>query len=300
MAPISPSLPLAPLESVRLSGYRFDNQLNGNRWPSSSWPNRSQLKWPWHALPNFALRLIPYPYQWRLEKDQVYDPDPPCPTVFNRTTNLDGWIQHMDFSKLTSLDLDGASPTTLRNLSPVLTSLTSLAVHGGDKCTAGALETFLNNSNVPLEHLHLCNIDFESSDKLVDILAARHGQGLVSLTLHESEQSRETLLLSWKTTQLAELLQMAIAEALGTTTISTLTSIICNSSSDPHTVIESLDIDLDRNLDSTSQADLLDTLGSFTNLSSLVLRLESPSFQAIRKGQCDDVLGCYDFTNGPS
>ena len=55
---------------------------------------------------------------------------------------------------------------------------------------------------------------------------------------------------------------------------------------------------MDRILDSTSQADLLDTLGSFTNLSSLVLRLESPSFQAIRKGQCDDETGCYEFTNG--
>ena len=275
--------PFAPLESLQLSRYNLDARYNGKS-RSSYGPDRSRLKWPWHYFPDLGFQSIPTPWWDFMYKEYVHRPKPRCPTEFNETTNLDGWIERMDFSKLNSLDLPGVSPASLHKLRPVLTNLTSLAIHGGDECTADALESFLEHGSMRLKKLHLCNMEFTSFDELVDILASRHGQSLNCLALHESEDFREHTCwdhpdcadgdkqrhkwyddhLYLNTSQLKQLQQSAQD-------------------------METLDIDMDRNLDSIAQAELFETLGSFLHLSNLTLRLESPTFQEIRHGACHDL-----------
>ena len=279
----------APLESLRLSRYRLDARYNGDYWSRSSYgPDRSRLKWPWHYFPDLILQNLPPPWWDFMYKEYVHPQKPGCPTEFNETTNLDGWIERMDFSKLNSLDLPGVSPASLHKLQPVLTNLTSLAIHGGGNCTAGALEHFLDNGTKRLRKLHLCNIYFTSFNNLLNILSKR-GQSLTLVTLYESEDSREHSCwnsdedrdhpncagdyehwntwyddhLYLNTSQLRQLQQSSPA-------------------------IEILDIDMDRNLDTNAQNELFKTLGCFPHLSNLTLRLESPTFQAIRDGTCGD------------
>ena len=283
--------PFAPLESLRLSRYNLDGLYNGD-YPRSplSWPDRTRLKWPWHYLPDFVLNNIPPPWVYSMQKD--YEPPDPaqhkCPTSFNHTTNLDGWLERMDFSKLTSLDV-GISPATLHKLRPVLTNLAILRLHGGDKCDAEAIEWFLSNTSVPLENLHLCNFEFNSFDNLLDVLSAKHNSSLTILDLHEHEEMREHS--CWRREDEShpkcqntgnERPQRWYDDHLYLH-ISQLQRLATSSPN-----MQTLDIDLDRNLSAIEQGNIFEALGSFKHLEKLTLRVESPTFQKIRNGEVTD------------
>lgn len=282
--------PFPPLVSLRLSGYHLDGPYQGEFWPPSfTRVDRFQLKWPWHYLPAIVLEMLPPPWLYFMETEYVPEPyNYTCFTVFNQTLNVDGWIERMNFSKLNSLDVTYPSSTTLHKLRPLLTNLTSLTVRGGDNCAVAEVEVVLSNSSQPLSHLHLSNVEFSDFDNLLQILDSQHGIRLRSFALHEHEQLREHS--CWRREDENHSNCTTEDRPRGSWYDNHLylnnSQIQKLQQSSP--AIETLNIDMDRNLDAAAQAELFDSLGSFMNLSKLTLRLESPSFQAFRNASCTD------------
>ena len=283
-----------PLESLRLSGYSLDGPYQGEIWPPSfTRVDRSQIKWPWHHLPAIVLEILPPPWLYFMEKEYVREPyNHTCPTVFDQTLNVDGWIERMNFRKLNSLDVDYPSSTTLHKLRPLLTNLTSLTIRGANTCAIDEIEAVLSDRPQPLRHLHLSNVEFSDFDHLLQILDSQHSVALRSFALHEHEQLREHS--CWRREDENHPKCMTVDRPRGYWYDNHLylnqSQIRKLQHSSP--AIETLDIDMDRDLDAAAQAELFDSLGSFRNLSKLTLRLESPTFQAVRNGSCTDGWDC--------
>ena len=285
----------APLEVLRLSGYRLDDPYEGHALRHErGYPQEDELRWPWNSLPTWMVHRL---WDWVGFEPLLYDiirkpwiPKPDkCPSGSycehdsTATTNLDGCLERMDFSKLQTVDLGSMSVVSLLKLqnAGVLTSVSNLHIHGGNKCLADLLPDFIDALRQPLSTLCLGNIDFPDLDRALPAIA-KHGQSLTSLHLtehqechrhwcHQNEPGTESSLQcrafgrgTWHDPHLY----------FNTSSLLSLSSSCTN--------ITNLDIDLNRN--ATSLASDLSAIGSFPNLSGLTLRVESPTFQRTRAG----------------
>jgi hypothetical protein len=285
--------PFPPLESLRLSSYDLDGPYSGRVYYTSSWDiDRSELKWPWHYVPKLVLQNIPGPWLYAMKKPYVRREWPGCPSTFNETTNLDGWLERMNFGRLQSLTLNRPSSTSLYKLRPALTNLLSLTIHGGDICSADMLGAFLANNTVPLQQLHLGNMPLSSLDCLLDVLASHHGEALTSLVIHEEQDFRQHSCRRWEDGLHPRCQNKSRDQTYDDHLYFNTSQLQRLQTSSPY--IHLLDIDIDRDLDAAEQIPLFDALGSFQSLSALTLRLESPTFQARRNGTCQDHWPCYD------
>jgi hypothetical protein len=282
-----------PLKKLRLDSYGFDDPYDGgDDWRSDQYnpfvQTPDNLRWPWNHLPNVIVRNMFPPWYYSLTKPWEPKPKPPCPTVFNETTNLDGWLERMDFSKLESLDLASVSSATLHKLRPVLTSLESLAIHHAGECASKETPSFLKNSTRPLNHLKLRNIHFDDFEGFSEMLATVHGPSLQSLVLFENGET------------IAETSTGNATNSTEETPTFSNRRLYFNASrlaylnrASPN--ISALEIDMNRSLSNADQFKLSEALGSFQNLSQLTLRLASPTWQDMADRNCTSLWDsqCY-------
>ena len=283
----------APLEVLKLRAYRLDDPYNGEilRY-GRAYPAEDDLRWPWNSLPTWMVHRL-----WDWFEPLLYDiiqkpwtPKPDkCPSGnycehnFTAITNLDGWLERMDFSKLHTVDLGSMSVVSLLKLqnAGVLTSVSNLHIHGGNKCFADLLPEFVNALGKPLSTLCLSNIDLPNFDRALPAIA-KHGPSLTSLHLTEHQESR----LHWCHQNNPGTESSLQCRAFGRGTwydphlYLNTSSLLSLSSACPKT--RNLDIDLNR--DATTLASDLSAIGSLPDLSSLTLRFESPTFQRTRAG----------------
>lgn len=276
---------LPSLEKIRFSGYALDGPYNGEDEWSFLVHDRDRLRWPWTYLPDVIVKNMPPPWFYSLTKPWEPEPKLPCPTVFNETKNIDGWLERMDFTNLQSLELSRVSPATLHKLRPVLTNLTALAIHWAPECASAAIPSFLENSTRPLRHLDLRNVHFDNLDTFSKMLARVHGSSLRSLIFYNNDES----------------IKDAVTESLSTTAdVSTgcssshlyLDQSRLNCLQDSSPGISRLEIDMDRSLNASDQHALFEAFGSFHNLSQLTLRLASPTWQARHDANCTRRWDC--------
>ena len=287
------SASFAPLEVLRLRDYRLDDPYDGQILRYARFhPAEDDLRWPWNSLPSWMVHRL-----WDWFEPLLYDviqkpwtPKPDkCPSGnyckhdFTASTNLDGWLERMDFSKLQTVEFGSMSVVSLLKLQKagVLTNVSNLHIHGGNKCFADLLPDFISALRKPLSTLCLSNIHFGNLDTLLPAVA-KHGDSLTSLHLTEHQESRGLYCDNSESCKEDSLMCRAFGHGrwyhphlyLNTSHLRILSS-TCPK-------IAQLDIDLDRN-PGTLNPDF-DSIASLPDLSALVLRFESPTFQSTRAG----------------
>jgi hypothetical protein len=143
---------MASLESIKLEGYRLDNMLNGYRLGGQR--TEYTLTWPFSLLPIWIIHRIGYEDLHRVGFAHILieegkDAD---------STNIDGWLEHMDWTHVHTLDLDSMSADSIKKLQPVLTNLSSLKIHYAGCCAATAWHELLNSTARPMTLLSLKNV----------------------------------------------------------------------------------------------------------------------------------------------
>ena len=287
------SAPFTPLEVLKLQGYRLDDPYEGQvlRY-RRVYPGEDELRWPWKSLPSWIVYQLCNLFE-PLLYDVIKKPRTPKPDACQsvgccehssiETTNLDGWLERMDFSKLQTVDLGSMSVVSLLKLQKanVLTNVSTLHLHGGNKCFADLLPDFMTTLRKPLSTLCLRSIDFSNISTLVPSIA-KHGDSLTSLHLTEHQESR----LHWCHQDEPGRENSLLCRAFGRGTwydphvYLNTSSLLDLSSACPK--LTHLDIDLDRN--ATTLMPDYSALAILRNLSSLTLRFESPTFQRTRAG----------------
>lgn len=162
---------LPPLEKLKLSRYRLDHYKNGDQVSS--------------------LDLTPLPWLNRIIKNlnPWVDWSYWIATRPSEPFNLDGWIEHMDWSKLKYLELDSVDKAILERLESVATGLECLSIHHADNEASLYFPDFLSNMFKPLRHLTLRNLQFDDYTGLITAIGTDHPT-LQSLTLTETEDNR--------------------------------------------------------------------------------------------------------------
>ncbi|KAH7357279.1 hypothetical protein BKA65DRAFT_383744, partial [Rhexocercosporidium sp. MPI-PUGE-AT-0058] len=105
---------LPPLEILKIGGYRFDYPAIGS-W---GWPRRDHkeiLLWPWNKLPTFMINDASLSFI-RNAGGIRYE-DIPSPMLANlERSNLDAWLDYMDWSNLHTLEIGNLDEQTLQKL----------------------------------------------------------------------------------------------------------------------------------------------------------------------------------------
>lgn len=162
---------LPPLEKLKLYRYRFDHYNSGDQVSSLD-----LTSFPW--LNQIIKNLNPW-IDWSYWIGaRPFEP-----------FNLDGWIEHMDWSKLKSLDLNSVDQAILKRLESVASGLESFTVHHADNEASLYLPTFLKNLDKPLKNLELRNFDFGDYTDLITAISTDQ-DALQSLRLTEVEENR--------------------------------------------------------------------------------------------------------------
>jgi hypothetical protein len=186
--------------------------------------------------------------------------------------NLDGWLEHMDWSHIHTLDLKGASPLVIQKLKQVLTHPTSLTLeYGGGKDGAAYLD-FLRNLTKPLKSLVLRNVVFNNFEQVIETITSRLGSSLQSLELREREGLRSNYVYLEDKSHTVRVYDTHVY--LNASQITQIAEGCPN--------LEFLDIDLKRTSNTPVDQDMLNAITSFPSLINLVLRLESPDFGKVR------------------
>lgn len=103
-------------------------------------------------------------------------------------TNIEGWLERMDWSKLHTLDIDHLAKLSIVHLVTTadLSSLRHLALGGKESKFSGRdLRLLLGGLENSLTSLRLTNIDFKSFEGLIDFIA-KHHPNLTSFSLHQT------------------------------------------------------------------------------------------------------------------
>jgi hypothetical protein len=192
----SPNLRFPPLEVLKLQNYDFDRQPDGASWIE----HHRKFYSPWNYLPDPILKWIGYPLIKRMSGMHEYNrPRDMWSISPEEKTNLDPWLEIMDWSNIHTLSLNEPSPATLQKLTNKLPSLRNFALSGyylkarhimrpsqgsgpWQKNISHLLD-FLENTSVPLESISLSNIQLESTEDLLASVVRRHGFMLRSLSL---------------------------------------------------------------------------------------------------------------------
>jgi hypothetical protein len=162
----NPDARFAPLEVLKLNGYRLESTSNLEWVEEPEWDTEE-----WEE----------YVEKYRSAKPRRNPSVPEEP----KKINIEQWLEAMDWSKIHTLHLNNASPKVLRLLSGrVLPSLKHLLLTGGQsKDIAIAHEEFLSNTILPLESITFQHESHMNPDRLMDITTARHGTALKHLKL---------------------------------------------------------------------------------------------------------------------
>ena len=183
-----PNISFAPLESLRLKGYNLDESSDGGKeWRyKDPWDNKDRISWykSWQrVLPKLIVDgmnevKMSWKYLVRDYENFRYKPNT------DGRTNLECWLEAMDWSKLQSLNLHQPSDATLLKLrGRTLPALRNLEIAGGYKPSTDATLDFVEYTILPLTSLSLRNIYLCCTEGLVSALL-KHSQALRSLSVH--------------------------------------------------------------------------------------------------------------------
>jgi hypothetical protein len=158
-----PSARFPPLEVLRLDGYALDERSDGG------------MAWAWRG------KIEKWKADW--EKWLEYDDDdeekkPPFPErpEDDGRTNLEAWMDAMDWSNLHTLHLGSPSSATLHRLrSPALPALKHISINApfgwAEAATQDEILSFVTNGTPNLLHsITLQNMGAESGDELLQTL----------------------------------------------------------------------------------------------------------------------------------
>ncbi|RDW95000.1 hypothetical protein BP5796_00763 [Coleophoma crateriformis] len=98
-------------------------------------------------------------------------------------TNLDRWLQAMDWSHLHTLNIDESTAETLTKLSGNIPNLTHLTLNRPNSHHSAI--DFIANTTRPLQSLSIQNMNVCSLQLVVDAIIAHHSEELVNLSIHQ-------------------------------------------------------------------------------------------------------------------
>lgn len=189
----NPDVKFSPLEVLTISGYRFDAASNdGRAWDYSRYDRwkeneRRRKIWPFGLLPNLLMEgineiwdsydsmIIRAQDKRREEERRKIEPD--------GVTNLDRWLQAMNWSHLHTLNIDEPTAETLKKLSGNLPNLTHLTFHYPHS-HHDAID-FIANATRPLQSLSIQDMSVCSLQLVVDAITEHHSEALVNLSIHQ-------------------------------------------------------------------------------------------------------------------
>ncbi|KAF2718502.1 hypothetical protein K431DRAFT_296908 [Polychaeton citri CBS 116435] len=173
-----------PLEVLKLNGYDLSSDVKGEKeWVKAPVHERDFAWGPLALLPEFAISYLYDTAQHIVLSDRL----PFFDTVaYQRATdaasgeqhrlqqlhepsNLNAWIERMDFSNLKTLELNKITAKVLERLAPVLKSVEHLSLSGRGSVTGQALPEFLRRISRPLVSI-MFDLDICEYDDLVTAL----------------------------------------------------------------------------------------------------------------------------------
>ncbi|KAI1623099.1 hypothetical protein EDD37DRAFT_457979 [Exophiala viscosa] len=170
-----------PLRSLTLGTYYFSGRpVDETQWerPGLTWYERA-LEWALSGPASF--KRLSYLHLPQLQREK---------------TNLDLWLDAMDFGKLENLALSAGRSSVddkffLNKMATHLTGLKRLLLNHETERSDETF-TFLHNLNSSLTHLTLTNIwDTESNTNILTPIVATHGDSLQYLDIHSFEPNVE-------------------------------------------------------------------------------------------------------------
>ncbi|KAH8591729.1 hypothetical protein B0O99DRAFT_597792 [Bisporella sp. PMI_857] len=202
-----PGARFPPLEKLSLSGYdKFQSSSSGGKeweykilWP---WPERTAWRksWPWYfpSMVVDGLDEVMYTY---LQHRQIISkwwsaPPPPDPK-----TNIDAWLEVMDWSNIHTLALCEPHNELLEKLQgDTIPRLRHLTLTRGYRTSANSFLNFLSNTRNSLESLSI-QYHYFCLEPLIKMVSSHHATGLQTLHVHQSGA-----LSPMKDTELSQLL----------------------------------------------------------------------------------------------
>jgi hypothetical protein len=234
--------PIPPLESLVLNGYDFEGKPSGQEWMEweAEKPGANILNFPWNKLPQSVIDWFGYESIKNMGGLESYfvkrDHSQLKP---GEKTNLDRWMEVMDWSHLHTLKLTKPSRYELQMLSgSVLPSLKNVTFTGGYHTSA--VVDFLANTSSPLESIALERTAGCLTEKILDVVTQHHCPTLQTFKFNRSGFINST--------QLSHLV---------------------------HDCPNLRGLDIDLNVKTGWDYEILDTLASFPELTELTLRIET-------------------------
>jgi hypothetical protein len=180
---------IGALESLTVDGYRFHGKPNGQDWMEweADHPQSHILKAPWKYLPDSVINYVGFPKinsLGGLESSFVKrDTSPLKPGT---KTNLDIWLERMDWTHLHTFKIKGRTTRDLELFGgDILPSLRNVAFSGYYANHHAILE-FLGSISSNLESIQFDGINFCSVNKAVDAITEHHGSSLRTLVIKHS------------------------------------------------------------------------------------------------------------------
>ena len=261
---------LAPLESLTLNGYMLHEKPNGLKWREweTEHPERHILNAPWKYLPDSAINYIGYPkiQSWGGLQTSFTKRDT-SPLKPGTKTNIDHWLERMDWTHLRTLKIDDASTEDLRVFEGnVLPSLRHVEFSGYYTHHHAVLD-FLSNSTFNLESIVLDGTCFCSNTEAVTAIVEHHGSSLRTLVMKHFQRER-----SYRGRGVYDPSRRSKPYRWPSSSFLNLTHITQLRNNVPGLTT----LDLDIFVGETWDYELLDTLNSFQDLEYLTLRFEPP------------------------
>ncbi|PMD65666.1 uncharacterized protein K444DRAFT_625216 [Hyaloscypha bicolor E] len=184
---------LAPLESLTVDGYLFHANPNGLKWKEweADHPERDILYAPWKYLPESIINHVGYPKikEWGGLQSSHVKLDTSSLKLDTRT-NLDIWLQRMDWSHLHTLKIKDATTKDLEKVGGnTLPSLRNVQF-SGYYAHHHAILDFIGNNSFTLESIQFDGINFCSLSQVVSTIVEHHRSSLHTLVIKHLQPRR--------------------------------------------------------------------------------------------------------------
>jgi hypothetical protein len=167
---------------LKLSGYGFEEKPNGNRWMEyeAEHPRTSILYFPWKHFPRPIIEKVEYERSRSLGGLQTYFVKRNTSRLKPREkTNLDMWLELLDWSHLHRLHLISPSSETLWKLCDSTLPSLQHVVYSGNY-----IVDFLANTSSPLTSLSLEQVSLCPPREVISAITKHQGTALQSLKMN--------------------------------------------------------------------------------------------------------------------
>jgi hypothetical protein len=272
---------IAPLESLAVDGYRFQSKANGQDWKEweANHPEGYILKMPWKYMPDSIINYIGYPKIQSLGGLESFVLKRGTSALKPGTkTNLDIWLERMDWTHLHTFKItDPCSATLVKLERDTLPSLRNVEFSGYNSGHHAILD-FLGNISASLESIHFDGVSFCSMSEVVNTVVKHHGSSLRTLVLKHWTPGDHYHTAVYSQTRNRRPYKFPSSSFLNVTHLIHLRDNI------PGLVALDLDIEVTEEWN----YELLDTLASFPVLERLTLRFEEQCENCDEMDDTDD------------